>query len=1149
MKTETRPAPKSERRNSSHTQQGVKMKVPPIPGFAPRAEDRFAHLFRRIPAHWLILGAGAISTLIYVLFVLAFPLTLWWNHPHTADSANAINDMGRITGYSPIAAFAFVTALLILFACQFAALQGVARFPGATALSPWLRRSVYLFPLLFGAIMVWMQPVTTTDLYGYVARGYLFTQLHQNPMITQATLLPGGLSVNRPPSPYGPAWLVVTALVSLVSGNNLLMDLLLFKLIGLAGVIVAIWLVDYLARKLYPERRLRIAVLFGWCPLLIFDSIGNAHNDIIMMVCVLAAFALMLHGRARTAFALLVMGALTKYVSAVFITLWLVYELRKRVREQKILTEETLAVGIAGTGAVAVHDGAADALPTPVVLDADEVEEEAGEPGLGGRGRELVVEWVRGAASTVREIDPRAAVSLIASASVIGLALVAVFYAPFWDGLHTFTGLGQQLRPLYYNSSIVGFISAPLQLIVPMSQDAALDKTLRLVFYTLFFAYAYLQTQRLWMLGAQATMRDLITAAAKVTFAALLLITFWFQPWYVVWIVPLAALADEPFVRRQGLILAAGALMTYAVGNFLLVGDSNLVQGFFVQFFEILVAFGPLLLLRAAPYDQGWSSVVRRYVGLIGRGFDQRPIFWERLMVVLVVVVAALLRLVRLGNLFSSASLGSDGANILLQASGDLRLYVSDPQGLQRPFAAVQGILIHIFGENAFALLLPSAIIGSLTVLVIYLMTHEIMRQAGLPGSRTIAILAALLAATSRWHVSLSRSGMEVVVLPLLMCTAIYWLLLALRHSPAPAPAERPPLLATYVAIPAGLRLRTGRRAKRRVAAQPVAMTETSAARTSYKHLMYYIGCGVCTGLACDLAPGLWLVPLVVAGLLIVWHVRRPKGLRMSRNGLIWLIVSAVVTGSPVIWHYLSSHIGFPKGSAFLARTSTVTVVHPVLSEPFWMQASRNIGGALNLLISQDYSAGYPSVGGAAIIPVLLGPFFFLGLLVMLIRWRHFESLVLLLLTALPLIASIAVGTPTGVIEAASVLPAMCIVPAFGIYMAFSRLGHLPIVLDRINGVRVFLTPEQIGRILLLVFLLASTIRTFFWYFEATLPPHQDQYNASWTGPAVTDAGQKGANDALALAASVAYDARTYRVSSITLACHTISPSPASDEE
>ena len=69
-------------------------------------------------------------------------------------------------------------------------------------------------------------------------------------------------------------------------------------------------------------------------------------------------------------------------------------------------------------------------------------------------------------------------------------------------------------------------------------------------------------------------------------------------------------------------------------------------------------------------------------------------------------------------------------------------------------------------------------------------------------------------------------------------------------------------------------------------------------------------------------------------------------------------------------------------------------------------------------------------------------------------------------------------------IEAATVLPAICIIPALAIYTVGGVLGRLPIALDRINGARVFSTPEQIGRVLLFVFLVISAIRTFFWYFE-----------------------------------------------------------------
>src|SRR5262249_55168810 len=413
--------------------------------------------------------------------------------------------------------------------------------------------------------------------------------------------------------------------------------------------------------------------------------------------------------------------------------------------------------------------------------------------------REGVLRWMQAAAATGREGDYRAAGGVGAQGALLGLVPAALCYAPFWVGLETFTGLAQQLRPLYYNGSVVGFFAAPLALLVAPAQQPALDKTIRLIFYALFFIYAYFQTQRLWFLGPRADLRHVITAAAKLVFAALLLITFWFQPWYVIWLLPLAALAEEAFVRRQALLLAAGALLTYAVSNFLFVEESDFAKGLFVQFFEILVAFGLLLLLRAAPYEQGWRAIIRRYAGLLSEGLAQRPVFRHPVMLVVVVVVAALLRLVRLGNnLFTTLPRGGSASNILKQISSDLKLLLVDPQGLHGPFGALQGLLVSIFGNTPFAALLPSAVIGSLTVLAIYLLTLEILRHGLLQGRQGIALLAAVLVATSRWHVSLSRSGMQIVLLPLLMCVALYWLLLGLRdpagdaEAVAPAPTTKP---------------------------------------------------------------------------------------------------------------------------------------------------------------------------------------------------------------------------------------------------------------------------------------------------------------------------------------------------------------------
>src|SRR5262249_8482720 len=190
----------------------------------------------------------------------------------------------------------------------------------------------------------------------------------------------------------------------------------------------------------------------------------------------------------------------------------------------------------------------------------------------------------------------------------------------------------------------------------------------------------------------------------------------------------------------------------------------------------------------------------------------------------------------------------------------------------------------------------------------------------------------------------------------------------------------------------------------------------------------------------------------------------------------------------PPLWPCASRAVGFPAGRRLLARTSVPSRPGPsIFSGVFWLQVAGNIGTTLQLLISQDFSAGYPAVSGAPIIPVLVVPFFVLGL-VTIQRWRGFVAMTLLALIALPLIASVAIGTPTSVIDAASALPALCIVPAIGLFTASVWLGRLLIVLDRTHGVRIFSTPERIGRMLLLIFLLVNTIRTFFWYFEATLP-------------------------------------------------------------
>lgn len=74
---------------------------------------------------------------------------------------------------------------------------------------------------------------------------------------------------------------------------------------------------------------------------------------------------------------------------------------------------------------------------------------------------------------------------------------------------------------------------------------------------------------------------------------------------------------------------------------------------------------------------------------------------------------------------------------------------------------------IAIFGLNEFSVRLPNAVLGSLAVLVVYLLTKELLKQrSALIDERISAdflpLLSALFLAVSPWHLSLSRAAFEM---------------------------------------------------------------------------------------------------------------------------------------------------------------------------------------------------------------------------------------------------------------------------------------------------------------------------------------------------------------------------------------------------
>lgn len=157
-----------------------------------------------------------------------------------------------------------------------------------------------------------------------------------------------------------------------------------------------------------------------------------------------------------------------------------------------------------------------------------------------------------------------------------------------------------------------------------------------------------------------------------------------------------------------------------------------------------------------------------------------------------VFLLALILRIYSLGDFpvgfhADEARVGWNAYSILKTGEDDrgnkLALYYNT-FGDYRPtgifYLAIPAILV--FGNTEFAVRLPSALLGALTVFVIYFLTREVLIRLDDKGklkdySSSVALVAAFLFAVSPWHINTSRSTSEVVIAMFFALAGLYLLI------------------------------------------------------------------------------------------------------------------------------------------------------------------------------------------------------------------------------------------------------------------------------------------------------------------------------------------------------------------------------------
>jgi alpha-1,6-mannosyltransferase len=150
--------------------------------------------------------------------------------------------------------------------------------------------AVWAVPFLLGP------PLFSRDVYSYAGQGALVSfhidPYHYGPGVLGASrfnLLAGPLWANSP-SPYGPTFLSLDGLVTRLSGHQILVDILLLRLLALAGVALLATGLPTLARHVGRDPAAAV-VLGAGSPLVLTTLVGGAHNDALMAGLLVAGLA------------------------------------------------------------------------------------------------------------------------------------------------------------------------------------------------------------------------------------------------------------------------------------------------------------------------------------------------------------------------------------------------------------------------------------------------------------------------------------------------------------------------------------------------------------------------------------------------------------------------------------------------------------------------------------------------------------------------------------------------------------------------------------------------------------------------------------------------------------------------------------------
>jgi alpha-1,6-mannosyltransferase len=216
-------------------------------------------------------------------------------------------------------------------------------------------RTAVILVIAYHAVVLLLPLLFSRDVYSYAFYGRIAGVYHANPYVrtpvdfAQDPLWPlvGPKWVDTP-AVYGPLWTSISALIAKTT-HAAAATINAYRWIAVAASLATVALIWDTTRRVWPSRTAYAVAVFGANPVVLFHSVGSGHNDVLIALGVIGAFACLVRGKTVPAVAILALAALVKATAVVpllLVLVWCVARVPRNKRAHTALTHVGLAAVI-----------------------------------------------------------------------------------------------------------------------------------------------------------------------------------------------------------------------------------------------------------------------------------------------------------------------------------------------------------------------------------------------------------------------------------------------------------------------------------------------------------------------------------------------------------------------------------------------------------------------------------------------------------------------------------------------------------------------------------------------------------------------------------------------------------------------------------